>query len=84
MTAYFENPRPAVSYTWLHGGPRGQPTPSVRDQPIEEGRAKDNNAARFVKKREGLYVVLEPVKNPEAYMKVDYDDCGDDADIGNS
>jgi hypothetical protein len=37
-----------------------------------------------VKKREGLYVVLEPVKNPEAYMKVDYDDDGDMVDMVNS
>jgi hypothetical protein len=42
----------------------------VADQPIEGGRARENNAKRFVKKRVGLYVVLEPVKNPEAYWKV--------------
>lgn len=74
MPAFYEKPRPAVTYSWLYGGPKGQATPSIRDQPIQEGRAKENNAARFLKKRDGLYVVLEPVKNPEAYMKVDYDD----------
>jgi hypothetical protein len=84
LVAFFDKPRPAVPYSWLHGGPKGQLTPSVRDQPIEEGRAKDNNARRFVKKREGLYVVLEPVKNPEAYMNVDYDDDGDMVDMVNS
>jgi hypothetical protein len=42
----------------------------VKDQPIEEGHARENNAKRFMKKRVGLYVILEPVKNPEAYWKL--------------
>lgn len=40
-------------------------TPSVKDQPIEEGRARVNNAGRFRKKREGLYIVLEPIQDEE-------------------
>jgi hypothetical protein len=71
MSAYDEKPQPAVTYSWVHGVDERQVTPSVRDQPIEDGRAKDNNAARFVKKREGLYVVLVPIEKPEACMKID-------------
>lgn len=56
----------------------------MADQPIEEGHARENNARRFVKKRMGLYVILEPVKNPEAYWKVQGfgDDDGADKQNG--
>jgi hypothetical protein len=47
-----------------------QVTPSVQDQPIEEGRAKDNNARRFIRKVDGIYWIYERIKSPEAYMKV--------------
>ena len=78
MPAFTEKPKPAVSYSWHSGGDDGQATPSVKNQPEERGRAKDNNAARFLKKREGLYFVLVPIENPEAYMKIDHD--GDNRD----
>jgi len=65
--------------SWLTDSHGKQVTPSIKGQLIEEGRARDNNARRFVKKREGIYVVLEPIKNPEEYAKVQiYDDEGDD------
>jgi hypothetical protein len=58
----------------------------VKNQPVEGGRASENNAKRFIKKRQGIYVVLEPVKNPEAYMKFNADGNndidGDDKDGG--
>lgn len=88
MLAFTEKPKPAVSYSWHSGGDSGQATPSVKNQPEEGGRARDNNAARFLKKEEGLYVVLVPIENPEAYMKTDYgddnDDGGDGAGMGGS
>jgi hypothetical protein len=76
VSAFTQHPRPTVPYSWLHGGPEGQATPSVRYQPFEEGRAKVNNAARFRKKRDGIYVVLMPVEDPDAYMKNKLDDGG--------
>jgi hypothetical protein len=81
LPAFIEKARPAVSYTFLRGGPAGQATPSIKDQPIEEGIAKDNNAARFRKKRDGLYIILEPVENPEAYMKSFDDNVGKDEGV---
>jgi hypothetical protein len=57
-----------------------QVTPSVRDQPVEEGRAKDNNARRFVKKVDGIHWVYERIKSPEAYMKVQVPQTGNDND----
>lgn len=52
-------------------------TPSVKNQRLEDGRAKANNAARFERQRDGLYVVLVPVENSEAYMNIEYDDDND-------
>lgn len=45
-------------------------TPSVKDQRIEEGRAKDNNEKRFRKKREGIHIVLEKIKPTEVVPAV--------------
>jgi hypothetical protein len=64
-----------------------QVTPSVKDQPIEEGRARDNNARRFVRKIDGIEYVYERIKSPEAYRKVqappnDITSDGDDEDDG--
>jgi hypothetical protein len=53
--------------------------PSVRNQPLEEGDAKLKNAARFQKQTDGLYVILVPIDNPEAYWKIDDGDGGDEA-----
>ncbi|TAQ87960.1 hypothetical protein B7494_g3729 [Chlorociboria aeruginascens] len=51
-----------TSYSWLNDAMGNQITPSVKNQPIEEGRARENNARRFEKKLEGIYVVLTPKK----------------------
>jgi hypothetical protein len=61
-------------------------TPSVKNQPVEEGRARVNNAGRFRKKREGLYVVLEPIQDPEVYLKMKNpdNDEGDEVEIHGS
>lgn len=67
-----------TSYSWLNDAEGNQVTPSVENQPVERGKASVNNAKRFIKKREGIYVVLEPVKDPEAYMKFPVDDGDSD------
>ena len=66
-----------MSYLYDEDG--RQVTPLLKSQPEEGGRAKDNNAARFRKQRDGLYVILVPIDNPEAYMKIEYEDDNDDA-----
>ncbi|KAG0651302.1 hypothetical protein D0Z07_1808 [Hyphodiscus hymeniophilus] len=71
--SFYKKPPPAIPYSYRNGGPEGQATPSVRHQPVEGGRAKHNNLARFRQTRDGLYFVLEPVHNPELYMKVEND-----------
>jgi len=78
--SFFKKPLLAAPYSFRYGGPVGQATPSVRNQPVEGGRAKDNNAARFRKKRDGLYVVFEPLDNPELYMKADDENGGGNMD----
>ena len=55
---------------FLYNASGKQVTPSVRGQLIEGGRARDNNGRRFVKRKEGIDIVLEPVKSLEAYLKV--------------
>jgi hypothetical protein len=56
-------------------------TPSVKDQPIEEGRAKDNNARRFLRQIDGVDYIYERIRSPEAYMKVQAPPSdGDDED----
>ncbi|PMD35276.1 hypothetical protein L207DRAFT_637659 [Hyaloscypha variabilis F] len=55
---------------WLKDKDGRQVTPSVHNQPIEEGRAKENNARRFVRKIDGIFWVYERISSPEAYMKV--------------
>ena len=62
-----------------------QVTPSVKDQPIEEGRARDNNARRFVRKIDGIHYIYERIKSPEVYRKAqnppsDSTSDGDDED----
>jgi hypothetical protein len=57
-----------------------QVTPSVKNQPIEEGRAKDNNARRFVRKIDGIHWIYERIKSPEAYMKVQVPQTGNTSD----
>jgi hypothetical protein len=80
-TAATEKSDPEIPLSWLTDANGTQVTPSVEDQPIEEGRARENNAKRFVKKRAGLYVVLEPVKAPETYLKLpSYSDDDEDDD----
>lgn len=54
---------------WLMDNNGRQVTPSVKDQPIEGGRAKDNNAKRFTRKVEGIYWVYERIESPKAHMK---------------
>jgi hypothetical protein len=57
-----------------------QVTPSVRNQQIEEGRAKENNARRFVRKLDGIYWVYELIKSPEEYMKIQVPQTGHTSD----
>lgn len=78
--SFTKKPQPEATYTFASGGEDQQVTPSVRTQPLEGGRAKVNNAARFRRQRDGLYVVLVPVENPAAYMKADDDNDGDAGD----
>jgi hypothetical protein len=54
---------------WLIDNNGHHVTPSVKDQLIEEGRAKDNNAKRFNRKVEGIYWVYERIESPKAHMK---------------
>jgi hypothetical protein len=54
---------------WLMDHNGRHVTPSVKDQPIEEGRAKDNNAKRFNRKVEGIYWVYERIESPKAHVK---------------
>lgn len=69
------------SSPWLKDKDGRQVTPSVKDQPIEEGRAKDNNARRFVRKIDGIHYIYERIRSPEAYMKVQAPPSdGDDED----
>ena len=71
---------------WLYDASGKQVTPSIKGQKIEAGRARDNNARRFAKQKGGLYVVLNPVKSPEKYMKIpaltEEDDDNDDGGNG--
>ena len=46
---------------------------------MEGGRAKINNAARFRKHRDGIYIVYLPIDDPDAYMKIQNEDENDDA-----
>ncbi|KAE9380281.1 hypothetical protein N431DRAFT_361804 [Stipitochalara longipes BDJ] len=55
---------------WLKDEDGRQVTPSVRNQPIEEGRAKENNARRFVRKIDGIHWIYERIRSPEAYTQV--------------
>ena len=57
-----------------------QVTPSVQSQPIEEGRAKENNARRFIRKIDGIYWIYERIKSPEEYMKVQVPQTGNTSD----
>jgi hypothetical protein len=57
-----------------------QVTPSVQSQPIEEGRAKENNARRFIRKIDGIYWTYERIKSPEEYMKVQVPQTGNTSD----
>ncbi len=54
---------------WLMDNNGRHITPSVKDQLIEEGRAKDNNAKRFNRKVEGIYWVYERIESPKAHVK---------------
>jgi hypothetical protein len=49
----------------------------VKGQEIEMGVARENNARRFKKKREGMYVILEPIETLDSYMKAVVDDSGE-------
>ncbi len=64
---------------WLCDENGVQVTPSVEGQKVEKGNAKLNNAKRFRKKRQGIYMVLEPVANSHDYKKAQVDG-GDDED----
>jgi hypothetical protein len=53
------------SASWLHDENGRQVTPSVENQPIEDGNPKKNNAQRFERKVLGLDVIFDPVNSSE-------------------
>jgi hypothetical protein len=57
-----------MSSPWLYDANGKQVTPLLDGLPTEEGHPKENNAKRFMKKREGLHVVLVPIETPEAFQ----------------
>jgi hypothetical protein len=60
------NPEPRTASPWLFDENGKQVTPSIDGLPLEDGHPTDNNAKRFMKKREGLYVVMVPVDKRHA------------------
>ncbi|PQE30967.1 c2h2 finger domain-containing protein [Rutstroemia sp. NJR-2017a WRK4] len=54
-----------ASASWLHDENGRQVTPSVENQPIEDGNPKKNNAQRFERKVLGLDVIFDPVNSSE-------------------
>jgi len=56
------DPNPNIIPTFLTDLSGRQVTPAVTGQRIEEGSAKENNARRFRRRREGVHMVLEPVR----------------------
>jgi len=64
---------------WLFDANGNQVTPSVENIPIESGHPRHNNARRFVKKLEGIHVVLIPVaeKNPAPVAERNQPDLGE-------
>lgn len=65
---------------WLLDKNGRQVTPSVKDQPIEGGRAKDNNARRHKRKFDGIGYIYERVKSPEGDKKVQTPPTGNVSD----
>ena len=59
---------------WLYDKDGNQVIDSVKDQKIEDGKPSKNNERRFKRVLEGIHIVLQPVKNPEAYQVYDYED----------
>jgi len=59
---------------WLFDKDGNQVIDSVEGQQIEDGKPAENNDKRFKRVRNGIHVVLQPVKNPDAYKIYDYDD----------
>jgi len=59
---------------WLYDQNGNQIIDSIEGQKIEDGKPAKNNEKRFERVRQGIHVVLRPVKNPEAYKIYDYDD----------
>ncbi len=48
---------------WLFDKDGNQVTPSVKDQKIEMGIARENNQKRFKKVRDGMDIIFEPIYN---------------------
>ncbi|KAG9248637.1 hypothetical protein BJ878DRAFT_487159 [Calycina marina] len=67
-----KKPAPQQEAPWLFNASGKQIIASIRGQAVEDGKANNNNEKRFEKVREGVHLVLKPVKNPEAYKAYDY------------
>lgn len=64
--AITENQEPRTVSPWLFDLNGKQVTPSLESLPIEDGHPKENNTKRFMKKREGLHLVLVPIESSDA------------------
>ncbi|KAM3079592.1 hypothetical protein ACMFMG_006007 [Clarireedia jacksonii] len=60
-----ERSQSLASASWLHDENGRQVTPSVENQPIEDGNPKRNNAQRFERKVLGLDVIFDPINYDE-------------------
>jgi len=64
-----------VPTPWLNDANGNQVIESIENQKTEGGKAAVNNEKRFEKVRQGIYIILEPVKNKAAYQVFDgYDE----------